>query len=69
MFRRVFTISYDPYSRDTVKYGKKRIPSLRLSGLWLTKKAGLIVGDKVLVIADTGKIAVVRIEKEKHDAE
>ena len=63
MFKRIYTISYDPSSKSISKYGKRGVPSLRFSGIWLTKKASLNVGDKVLVLVDTGKIAVIKVPK------
>lgn len=63
MFKRIYTVSYDPSSKSVSKYGKKGVPCLRFSGLWLTKKASLNVGDKVLVLVDTGKIAIIKIQK------
>ena len=67
MFKRIYTISYDPSSKSVSKYGKRGVPSLRFSGIWLTKKASLNVGDKVLVLVDTGKIAVIKIPKENNE--
>ena len=63
MFRRIFTVGYDPCSKSSPKYGKKSIPFLRFTGIWLTRRAGLTVGDKVLVLAEAGKMAVIKIEK------
>lgn len=69
MFKRIYTISYDPSSKSVPKYGKRGIPCLRFSGIWLSKKAGLNVGDKVLVLVDTGKIAIIKIQKGKTNNE
>ena len=66
MIRKVHTVSYDLSSRSTVKYGKKSVPCLRFTGLWLTRIVGLHIGDKVQVLADTGKIAILKIEKGAH---
>ena len=63
MFKRIYTISYDLSSKSTMKYGKKGVPRLRFTGLWLTRIVGLHIGDKVQVLADTGKIAVIKIVK------
>ena len=63
MFRRIYTVSYDPSSKSVNKYGKRGVPCIRFSGAWLMKKAGLKVGDKIQVLADTGKIAILKIYK------
>ncbi len=69
MFRRIFTIAYDPYSKSVPKYGKRGIPCIRFTGMWLKNKAGLNVGDKVQVLADQGRIAILKIEKEVKDVD
>jgi hypothetical protein len=65
MRSKIYTVSYDQSSKSTAKYGKKGIPFLRFTGLWLTKHVGLKVGDKVLVLATAGKIAVLAIPNDK----
>ncbi len=69
MFRRIYTVSYDPSSKSVNKYGKRGVPCIRFSGAWLMKKAGLKVGDKIQVLVDTGKIAILKIYKGENDNE
>lgn len=63
LFKRVYKIGYAISISSTKVRKKAKVPSLRLTGVWLTKRVGLQINDKVQVFAEKGKIAVLKIEK------
>lgn len=63
IYKRIYTIGYAISISSTKVRKKTKVPSLRLTGLWLNEKADLTFGDKVQVFADAGKIAVLKIKK------
>lgn len=64
MYKRIYTIGYDSHNHIPPRNGKKGIPILRFRGMWIREKAGLEVGDKIQVLAQEGKIAILKINKE-----
>ena len=63
IYKRVYKVGYTISTSSAKDKRRNTVPFLRLSGIWLQKKAGISIGDRVQVFAEDGKIAVLKIEK------